>query len=141
MGHAIEETPYWVSAILDWRLVWVVARIALTSAYVLGGLTKLFDFAGAVAEQESFGLRPGWFWASVVIVAELVGSALVISGHFVWLGAGALGLVTAIATLLANNFWSLQGHDRLVAANTFFEHIGLIAGFVLVAAFAQVAGE
>ena len=97
-------TPNWVSEILEWRLVWVAARVALTSAYVLGGLTKLFDFAGAVAEQESFGLHPGWLWASLAIVVELIGSAFVISGRFVWLGAGALGVLTAIATLVANDF-------------------------------------
>jgi len=141
MQHAAAETPYWVSAILDWRLVWVAARVALTSAYVLGGLTKLFNFAAAIAEQESFGFRPGWLWASATILVELVGSALVIAGHFVWLGAGALGVLTAIAMLVADNFWSVRGPARLVAANTFFEHVGLIAGLVLVAAFAQVIRE
>jgi uncharacterized membrane protein YphA (DoxX/SURF4 family) len=139
--YAIAETPRWVSAILDWRLVWVAARIALTSAYVLGGLTKLLNFAAAVAEQESFGLHPGWLWASFAIGVELIGSALVISGRFVWLGAGALGVLTAIATLVANTFWTMQGQARFAATNTFFEHVGLIAAFVLVAAFAQAQHE
>jgi uncharacterized membrane protein YphA (DoxX/SURF4 family) len=105
---------------------------------VLGGVTKFVDFAAAVAEQESFGLHPGWLWASLAIAVELIGSVLVISGHFVWLGAGALGVLTAIATFVANNFWTMQGHARFMAINTFFEHIGLIAAFVLVATFAQV---
>jgi len=30
----------------------------------------------------------------------------------------------------ANNFWSLTGHDRFMALNAFFEHLGLIAGLV-----------
>ena len=137
MQRTIDETPSWVSAILDWRLVSVAARIALTSAYLLGGLTKLFNFAGAVAEQESFGLRPGWLWASLAIGVELIGSVLVISGRFVWLGAGALGVLTAIATLVANNFWTMQGQARFAATNTFFEHVGLIAAFVLVAALTE----
>jgi uncharacterized membrane protein YphA (DoxX/SURF4 family) len=139
--QAIADTPRWVSTILDWRLVWVAARIALTSAYLLGGLTKLFNFAAAVSEQESFGLHPGWLWASSAILIELIGSALVISGRFVWLGAGALGVLTAIATLVANNFWTMQGQARFMATNTFFEHIGLIAAFVLVAAFTQIQHE
>jgi uncharacterized membrane protein YphA (DoxX/SURF4 family) len=139
--NANAETPRWVSAILGWHWVWVAARVALTSAYLLGGLTKLFNFAAAVAEQESFGLHPGWLWASLSIIVELIGSALVISGRFVWLGAGALGVLTGIATLVANNFWTMQGHDRFAATNTFFEHIGLIAAFVLVAAFTQVQQE
>ncbi len=127
----IGQDPRWVDAILDWRWTWLAARIGLTGPYLLGGLVKLSDFSAAVAEQETFGLRPGWLWASLAIVVELLGPALVISGRFVWLGAGALGVLTAIATLAANDFWTMQGHERFVAMNAFFEHIGLIAGLVM----------
>jgi uncharacterized membrane protein YphA (DoxX/SURF4 family) len=123
--------PRWVDAVLDWRLTWLLARVALTSAYILGGVTKLLDFPGAVAEQEHFGLHPGWLWAAVTIAVELIGPALVIVGRWVWLGAGALGVLTAVATVVANDFWNQQGHARFAATNSFFEHIGLIAGFVL----------
>jgi uncharacterized membrane protein YphA (DoxX/SURF4 family) len=133
----VAPDPRWVDAILDWRWTWLLARIGLTSAYLLGGLTKLFDFSAAVAEQEHFGLHPGALWAVLSIVVELGGSAMVISGRLVWLGAGALGVLTAIATLVADNFWTLHGHDRFIALNGFFEHIGLIAGLVLAALIAE----
>ena len=126
-------TPSWVAAILSLPLLWPLARLALVSAYLIGGFNKLFDFAGAIAEQEHLGLHPGWLWASVVIVVELVGSTLVLSGRWVWLGAGGLGVLTAVAMLTANNFWAMVGHDRFMALNTFFEHLGLIAGLVVVA--------
>jgi uncharacterized membrane protein YphA (DoxX/SURF4 family) len=63
---------------------------------------------------------------------ELGGSALVLSGYLVWLGSGALGVLT-VAAVVANNFWALSGHARLLATSAFFEHVGLIGGFVLVA--------
>jgi uncharacterized membrane protein YphA (DoxX/SURF4 family) len=107
--------------------------VALVSAYVIGGLTKLLDFPGAIAEQEHFGLHPGWVWATLAIVIELGGSGLVILGRLVWLGAGALGVLTAIAMLIANDFWTMEGLARFGAMNSFFEHLGLIAGFVLAA--------
>jgi uncharacterized membrane protein YphA (DoxX/SURF4 family) len=129
-----------VEAALAWRWTWLAARIGLTSAYLLGGVVKLLDFPTAIVEQEHFGLHPGWLWAAVTIVVELGASALVISGRLVWLGAGALGVLTAVATLVANNFWTLQGAARFMAMNAFFEHIGLIAGFVL-AALAAEYGE
>jgi uncharacterized membrane protein YphA (DoxX/SURF4 family) len=125
--------PAWVDAILDWRWTWLIARIGLTGAYVLGGVVKLLDFPAAVAEQDHFGLHPGALWAAVTIAAELGGAALVISGRLVWLGAGALGVLTAVAALVANDFWVLQGQARFAAMNAFFEHVGLIAGFVLAA--------
>jgi len=110
-----------------------MARLALVLSYVIGGLTKLSNFPGAIAEQEHFGLHPGSVWAVLAIVVELGGSALVIAERLVWLGAGALGVLTAVAMLVANNFWTMEGHERFVAMNSFFEHLGLIAGFVLVA--------
>jgi uncharacterized membrane protein YphA (DoxX/SURF4 family) len=55
------------------------------------------------------------------------------SGRHVWLGAGAIGVLTAIATLVANDFWDTRGAEHDMAINTFLEHLGLIAGFVLVA--------
>jgi uncharacterized membrane protein YphA (DoxX/SURF4 family) len=125
-------TPRWISALLSWRWTWRLARVALVSAYLIGGVNKLFDFTAAVAEQEHFGLHPAWLWAVLAIVIEIGGSLLVVAGRLVWLGAGSLGVLTFVAMLVANNFWSMAGQDRFVALNTFFEHLGLIAGFVLV---------
>jgi uncharacterized membrane protein YphA (DoxX/SURF4 family) len=132
------DAPRWVAAILSWPRLWPLARLALVSAYLVGGFTKLFDFDGAIAEQEHFGLYPGWLWASVVIIVELVGSALVVADRWVWLGAGGLGVLTAVAMVTANNFWALAGHERFVPLNAFFEHLGLIAGLVVVS---QVASK
>ena len=126
-------TLLWVDRILDAGPTRLLARLGLTSAYLLGGVVKLVDFPGAIAEQEHFGLHPGWLWAGLSILVELGGSALVLSGRLVWLGAGALGVLTAIATLVADDFWTMRDHARVIAMNGFFEHIGLIAGFVLVA--------
>jgi uncharacterized membrane protein YphA (DoxX/SURF4 family) len=131
------KDPSWVDAILEWRGTWFLARLGLTSAYLLGGVVKLTSFSAAIAEQEHFGFHPGWAWAMAAIVVELVGSLLVITGRLVWLGAGALGVLTAVATFAASPFWTMQGHERFVATNTFFEHLGLIAGFVMVAILAE----
>lgn len=127
-----EATPQVISSILRWPLLRHAARIALVSAYFLGGLTKLVDFAGAAAEQQHFGLNPGWLWASAAIVVELGGSVLVVANRLVWLGAGSLGVLTFVAMLKANAFWTMSGHERFVATNSFFEHLGLIAGLIVV---------
>ncbi|WP_346297252.1 DoxX family protein [Rhodopseudomonas sp. P1] len=127
------DEPRWAATILSSPLLWHAARFALVSAYLLGGVVKLFDFAGAVAEQERFGLHPGWLWASLAIIVELGGSLLVLVDRLVWFGAGALGALTFVAMLTANAFWSAPAADRGMQANAFFEHLGLIAGFVLVA--------
>ena len=49
MPYSIPPVPRWVKAILGWQGTWVVARIGLASAYLLGGVTKLFNLEGAIA--------------------------------------------------------------------------------------------
>lgn len=131
--------PGWISTILRWPLLWHATRLALVSAYILGGFAKLLDFAGAVAEQEHFGLYPGWLWAAAAIVVELGGSLLVVMNRLVWLGAGGLGVLTFVAMLTANAFWTMGGHERFMATNAFFEHLGLIAGLVIVSTLSDEA--
>jgi uncharacterized membrane protein YphA (DoxX/SURF4 family) len=128
------ETPRFVAAILDWRPVAHVARLALVSAYLLGAIVKASDFPGAVAEQAHFGMSPPAFWAALTIAVEVVGPLLILTRRWLWLGAGMLGVFTLLAAITANAFWTLPaGHDRFMATNAFFEHMGLIGGFLLVA--------
>ena len=126
------DTPGWIAAILSLPWLLPISRAALVSAFLIGGIQKLIDFPAAVAEQAHFGLQPAWLWAAAAIGVELGGSALVIFGRWVWLGAGGLGVLTAVAMFTANDFWAKAGHDRFIAVNDFFEHLGLIAGLLLV---------
>ena len=80
--------------------------------------------------------RPGEapaLWAALTILVELVGPLLILLDRALWLGAGALGVFTVLAALIANDFWTMAGSERFMATNAFFEHIGLVGGFVLAA--------
>ena len=129
--------PRWIETILRWGATAFAARAALASAYLIGGIAKLNDFPAAVAEQAHFGLQPAPLWAVLAIVVEMGGALLLVTGRLAWLAAGALSVLTAVAMLVANDFWAQQGHDRFVALNAFFEHLGLIGGFALAAILAQ----
>ncbi|MEK1932389.1 MAG: DoxX family protein [Pararhizobium sp.] len=112
-----------------------VALLGLCAAYIQGPLTKLFDFHGAIAEMEHFGLHPAAFFAVAVIAFELTASAMILSGFLRWLGAVALAVFTLLATFIALRFWELpSGMERMMATNAFFEHLGLVGAFVIVAA-------
>jgi uncharacterized membrane protein YphA (DoxX/SURF4 family) len=138
MRSSTTEDPRFVDAILDWRWTALLARLALVSAYLLGGASKLGDWPAAVAEQAHFGMQPAALWAALTIAVELIGSVLVLSGRLVWLGAGMLGAFTLLAAFVANAFWSMPpGPERFMATNAFFEHVGLVGGFVLAAIVAE----
>ncbi|MCA1367281.1 DoxX family protein [Bradyrhizobium sp. BRP14] len=110
-----------------------LALLALCSAYIQGPLVKTFDFGGALAEMDHFGLHPAPVFAVGVIVFELSMSALILAGVFRWAAALALALFTLVATFIAFRFWELPpGMERSMAMNGFFEHLGLVGAFVLV---------
>ncbi|GGF77488.1 hypothetical protein GCM10007301_41820 [Azorhizobium oxalatiphilum] len=116
------------------RAVRAVGLVGLCAAYLQGGLNKLTDFPSALAEMAHFGLAPAAPFAVAVIVLELGASLLIISGLYRWLGALALAGFTLLATFLALRFWQMPvGPERFMAANAFFEHLGLAGGFLLVA--------
>lgn len=116
------------TGILEWCCL-----LLLCSAYLQGGLQKTFDFPAALAEMRHFGLAPALPLAVLTIAGELLASILVLSGRLRWLGAAYLGLFTLAANLVANRFWELSGMARTMAANGFFEHLGLAGAFLLVA--------
>jgi uncharacterized membrane protein YphA (DoxX/SURF4 family) len=110
-----------------------LALLLLCAAYLQGGFDKAMDFSGAVSELQHFGVSPATPLALATIVTELGGSALILTGFYRWLGALGLAGFTLIATFIANRFWEIAPPGRFMAENGFFEHLGLVGGFVLVA--------
>ncbi|RAS09360.1 DoxX family protein [Cupriavidus alkaliphilus] len=123
-GAATPLLPRW----LHW-----LALLLLCAAYLQGGLVKLADFRGAVAEMQHFGLSPAVPMALATIVLELGACAMILLGWRRWLGALALAAFTLAATFVANRFWQAPPEARFMMANAFFEHLGLVGGFLLVA--------
>ncbi|MBI0535935.1 DoxX family protein [Roseomonas sp. KE2513] len=115
------------------RALTLLGLTGLCAAYLQGGLNKLLDYPGAVAEAAHFGLPLPPATAAAVIAVELLASAMVITGRLRWLGALALMLFTLAATVVANRYWELPpGMERFMTANSFYEHLGLAGAFLLV---------
>lgn len=110
-----------------------IALLGLVAAYLQGGLDKLVDIPAAVGEMHHFGLEPARPLAIATIALELVASLMILAGFWRWLAALALAAFTLVATFVANRFWQATGADRFMMENGFFEHLGLVGGFLLVA--------
>ena len=113
-----------------WR--WI-ALLLLVGAYLQGGIDKAVDFPSALAEMRHFGLAPAAPLALATITLELGASALILTGWMRWLGALLLAIFTLAATFIANKFWAAPSPDRFMLENAFFEHLGLVGGFLFVA--------
>jgi uncharacterized membrane protein YphA (DoxX/SURF4 family) len=133
--------PQFVQAILEWQWTWPTARFALVVYYLVSGLSKIANFRSAITEMAQAGMRAPAAMALLSIFVELAGSVLVLSGRWVWLGAGILGVFTAIGAVTAHAFWRVSGPARVEAITVFLMHLGLIAAFVLCALVAEREGR
>jgi uncharacterized membrane protein YphA (DoxX/SURF4 family) len=107
--------------------------LLLCSAYLQGSIEKALDFQAAVGEMQHFGLKPVVPIALLTIGGEMVASLLILTGYKRWAGAAFLAVFTLMATFVANRFWELTGGARAMSENGFFEHLGLVGAFALVA--------
>ena len=128
------NAPAPISRLLGDQRFAALAATLLTLPYWTSGIAKLFDLGGAIGEARHFGLEPAALVVGLTIAVQVGGSLLIILGRQAWLGAGALGVFTAAATLIAHPFWQVADpmarfHER----NTFLEHAGLIGGLMLAA--------
>jgi len=127
-------TPRPITRLLEARWFATLAAALLTLPYWTSGIAKLLDLNAAVGEARHFGLEPAWLVVAATITVQLGGSALLLLGRRTWLAAGALGVFTGAATLIAHPYWTIvdpiaRFHDR----NSFLEHVGLIGGLMLAA--------
>lgn len=118
---------------LPWRRL---ALLALLLPYLISGVLKLLDLAGAQAEVADLvgGMAVAPITAAVIAL-QLGGSALLLrGGPLAWLGGVALAAFTLAATFLAHRWWPLPpGPDRAHAFNSFWEHIALAAALLYAA--------
>lgn len=138
----MRDTPAPIATLLDTQALNLAGRILLTLPFWSSGIAKLWDLDGALAEAAHFGLEPVWLTVVATLLVQLGGSVALITGRFAWVGAGALGIFTALANLIAHPFWQVedameQFHER----NIFLEHVGLIGGLVLAAILAHQRGR
>jgi uncharacterized membrane protein YphA (DoxX/SURF4 family) len=127
-------TPKPIAALLRAPAFGSVARAILTAPYWFAGLYKLAHLPDALGEAAHFGLQPAGLVVALTVTVQLGGSALLILGRMGWLAAGALGVFTALATLIAHPYWTVADPvERFHALNTFLEHCGLIGGLMLAA--------
>lgn len=127
-----------LSALLQSRLFYTLAATALTYIFWWSGISKLLDFPSALGEMAHFGLQPAVLFAATTIAIQLIGSVLIISAsRWAWLGAGALSVFTLSTIPLAHRFWEMDGLIAKLEQALVQEHISVIGGLLIAAAFSQ----
>ena len=126
-------TPRWVAGVLDSIAFSVLARLVLTFGFWLSALQKLFDFPGAIDEMQLFKLSPPVAYAIAALVVQIVGTALIMWGRYVWLGAGVLAVFTALTIPVAHRFWDLSPPQSIDESHAAIANVSLIGGLIAIA--------
>jgi uncharacterized membrane protein YphA (DoxX/SURF4 family) len=132
MPSATSSSTRWRGRFASPSVHWL-ALLGLCAAYLQGCLQKAWDIPGAIAETAHFGISPAGPVTFAVIVLELGSSLAILTGRGRWVGALLLAAFTLAATFMANRFWAVPAAERFGVTNAFFEHLGLVGGFLLVA--------
>ncbi len=138
VGNGATEIERGVDSILEKRSLLVGSRVAITFMYWFAGFGFLLNFPGAVAMMQGYGLEPASLLAGMMIFVLLAGSALVIDGRLVWLGAGMLGVFTLATIPTIHHFWTMTGAAAVQARLESEEHVSLIGGLVLASILAHL---
>lgn len=136
-------TPAWVSSLLGNRAFQIFARIVLTIPFWLTAVQHGIGWSGWVGTMAHFNLNPPVLFGLLTLATLIAGSVLVIfSDKWAWLGAGALGVFTALTIPIAHAFWTMQGPQAMTEFYTVLEHVAMIGGLMISSSLsaAQAAG-
>ena len=101
----------------------LIARILISTLFLLNGIFKISNYEGTVGWMESFGL-PGILIIPAIIL-EIVGPILIIIGYQTRIAAAALSLFCIATAIIFHSDFSDQ-----MQLTAFLKNIALAGGFL-----------
>ena len=109
---------------------WLIAYVFLPS-----GIGKIAGFAGTVSYIASKGLPMPEVGAALALAVEVLGGLALVLGFKTRWAAIALAIFTLAAGIIFHNYWAMPAEAQMLQKIIFDEHLGLIGGLLLLAAF------
>lgn len=107
----------------------LVGRVLLSAIFIQAGLSKLMNVAGTIGYFESLGLPLASLLIWIVILVELVGGLMVLTGLYIRIAASMLALFSIAAALTGHSDWSDMVHFQ-----AFMKDMAISGGLLYVAA-------
>ncbi|MFT9257364.1 MAG: DoxX family protein [Acetobacter sp.] len=128
LTHPIMRDSAWRNSVL------LVARLALSSLFLVMGWGKLTDYSGAIAYMTQTG-APFPALAALVATGVELGLGLAIAlGVLVEPLAMALALYTVVTGFIGHHFWTMSGMLRYDMMIHFYKNISVAGGLLALAA-------
>jgi transmembrane protein len=135
-------TPGWVNTIVENRGFQILARLILTLPFWAAAIEHGIGFKAWVGTMAHFNLNPPLLFALLTLVTLVAGTIVVVfTNKWVWLGAGALAIFTALTIPIAHAFWTMKDPQAHTEFYTVLEHVAIIGGLMVMAALAGGAAK
>jgi putative oxidoreductase len=112
----------------------LVGRILMAAIFIVSGIAKLTDPAGASGYMEGVGIGNAHTLVYVAGAAELAGGLALVFGFVTRIGAIGLIIYLAITTYFFHNFWALPAPESKTQLVQFMKNLSIIGGLLMVAA-------
>ena len=113
----------------------LIGRLLIAYVFLPSGIGKIMAFAGTAGYIASKGLPMPEAGAALAIVVEVLGGLALVFGFKARWAAIALAIFTLAAALIFHNYWAMPANAQMLQKVIFDEHLGLIGGLLLLAAF------
>jgi putative oxidoreductase len=107
----------------------VIGRILLSAIFIQAAISKLMDVSGTIAYFEGLGLLLPSVTIWLVILVELVGGLMILTGFYTRIAATVLALFCIATAFIGHSNWS-----NITDFQAFMKDIAIAGGLFYVAA-------
>jgi len=107
----------------------LIGRILMSAIFIQAGLSKLLNISGTIGYFESLGLPLASVVIWLVIVVELVGGLLILTGFYTRIAASVLAFFCVAAAFTGHSNWA-----DAMDFQAFMKDVAITGGLLYIAA-------
>jgi putative oxidoreductase len=115
------------------RLLLIAGRVLLSVIFILSGISKITGWSGTEGMLVSKGVPLAPVALAVVILVEIVGGLMVLSGFHAKWAAIVLFLYLIPTTLMFHAFWGLPSDQQQNMMAHFLKNVSIMGGLLVTA--------
>jgi putative oxidoreductase len=110
-----------------------LARALMAALFLVAGFRKLADWQGAIAYFNKLGVPMPELTLALVLVVEIIGGIVLISGWRTARVSTALAIYTIATAFVAHRFWAADPAQFAGQLNNFLKNLAIAGGFIYMA--------
>jgi len=113
----------------------LVARLLVTSEFLVAVRGKIFDWGGQAAYMQSNGMTMIVPLLAMALVIEAVGSLCLITGYRARTAAAVMFVYLGIVSVRLHAFWNQTGNAAGMNETQFFKNLGMMGCLLMISVY------